>query len=219
MLKDGLQTVLKEFQEREGVTIKTKYNGCGVLTADMATLRGDKDFPDAYVSCDITFAHQVKDDFYTAQAILQNDMIFLVQRGNPQNVKADLHELERTDIKMGMPHPEMSAMGKVTSDVLDRQGIKPAATMVYMNSGHGLITQMLTGALDLSVVGRSNANNSAESREKLEVIEIAGPILTQTIQIGRKSPHKHLLERFRDAVVAPESIKRFKDLGFKTEVP
>jgi len=219
MLQDGLQPVLKAFQEREGVTIETKFNGCGVLVADMATVRGRRTFPDAYVSCDITFAHMVKDDFYAAQAILQNDMVFLVQRGNPRGIKADLHELERTDLKMGMPHPTNSAMGKITADVLDRQGIKPASTMVQFNSGHALITQMLTGALDLSVVGRSNASNSAESREKLEIIEIAGPILTQTIQIGKNSPHKHLLERFRDAVVAPESMKRFRELGFKTEVP
>jgi ABC-type molybdate transport system substrate-binding protein len=218
MLKDGLRPVLQEFQEREGVDIDTNYNGCGVLTAEMATLKGTRNFPDVYVSCDVTFAQKVKEDFADARAILQNDMVFLVQRKRDKKISADLKELERGDLKVGMPHPDKSAMGKIFADVLQNQGIEPV-NVTYFNSGHALITQMLAGALDLAVVGRSNAGNSAESREKLEVLDIAGPILTQTFQIAKDSRHKHLLERLQAAVTAPESMQRFKDLGFKTETP
>lgn len=218
MLQDGLRPVLQAFEEREGVHIETKYSGCGILTADMDTVRGTRNFPDVYVSCDISFARKVKDDFDAALSILQNDMVFLVQHGNPKNVKAELTELERTDLKTGVPHKDKSAMGKIFDDVVVSQKIKAHYSLIA-NSGHALITQMLAGALDLAVVGRSNANNSAESREKLQVIEIAGPILTQTFQIARNSKQKHLLERLRAAVIAPESMERFRKLGFKTELP
>lgn len=215
MLQDGMVPVLSEFKLREGVHITSEYKGCGILVTEMDALRGRKNFPDMYVACDTTFADRVKNDFEAAQSILQNDVVFVVKRGNPKKVKPELTELERTDLKTGVPHPKHSAMGKIIDDLLKSRRVNARLDTVQ-NSGHALITQMLAGSLDLAVVGRSNARNSEESEENLEVIDIAGPILTQTIQIAKDSPQKHLLERLRNAITTPESLERFKRLGFRT---
>src|SRR5262249_28742448 len=49
MLRPAVEDVLKAFAQREGVTITTSYNGCGIL---VATMNAGKKIPDAYFACD-----------------------------------------------------------------------------------------------------------------------------------------------------------------------
>lgn len=226
MLQPGVRDVVTAFSEREGVLMNTSYDGCGKLVSQMKSMRrGDKPghFPDAYLSCDISFADMVQQWFEPARIILENRLVIIVRKGNPQNVKG-LDDLERSDLRIGLPHPRNSAMGKIIHDMLKRlqfpeSSFNPEknAKLMHADAAHTLVNQMCTGHLDLAIVGRSNAlSNPTNIDQYLDVIEIDRPeaVAVQTFSIARDSRNKHLLGRFLDALVSPESLQRFQRLGF-----
>ncbi len=219
MLKDGLDPIIRQFEEEEGVKITVTYNGCGALVATMNAMGFDSPkFPDAYVSCDEKFATKISKALKDTQKILQNELVFTVPKGNPKNVKGNLNELERADLRIGLCDKEKSAMGKIFNDVLISQNIQPK-DVTYFPSGHMLINHVRTGTIDVGVAGITNARSSESHREKLDTIPFAGPILTQTFSISKKGFDRHpqIIRRLFQKVLEPENIKRFQDLGFKTD--
>src|SRR5205823_5017664 len=82
MPRPAVEQTLKEFRAREGVEVVTKYNGCGILVADM---RGGER-PDAYFACDKSFMDQVSDLFIDAEDVSTNRLVILVHKGNPHGV-------------------------------------------------------------------------------------------------------------------------------------
>lgn len=230
MLEPGVREVVKEFSEREGVRIDTSYAGCGILVSQMESIRrGDKPghFPDAYVSCDISFADMVKQWFEPARGILKNRLVIIVHKGNPKQVKS-LDDLKRSDLRIGLPHPRNSAIGKLIQDMLVQGGFPESiynpeknATLIHADAAHTLVNQMCAGHLDVAVVGRSNAlSNPANVAKHIDVIDIDRPDASavQTFSIARASDNKYLMRRFLDALLAPESLQRFERLGFTVTV-
>ena len=108
MLKPGIDDLVKAFSEREGVTINTIYNGCGILIAQMKTMKEQSaaaaHFPDAYFSCDVSFMTQVQQWFEAAKVISRNDMVLVVPKGNPAKVKS-IADLAQPGLQVGLAHP------------------------------------------------------------------------------------------------------------------
>jgi ABC-type molybdate transport system substrate-binding protein len=191
--------------------------------------RGEKraHFPDAYVSCDLSFTKKVEQWFESATIILQNDLVLIVPKDNPKGIRS-LEDLKRKDLRIGMPHPKNSAMGAIVHDLLKNKLNFPEYVytpekneqLMHTDAAHFLVNQMRTGALDVAIVGRSNAMSTPANVEKhLQVIDIdvPGALARQTFAIAKETKHKHLMERLLQALVAPSNLARFKQLGFKVE--
>jgi ABC-type molybdate transport system substrate-binding protein len=226
MLKPGLEDVLQWFAWREGVRIDTSYAGCGLLVAQMKGIKGGKapgHFPDAYFACDVTFLDQVRQWFDAAVTVSRNDIVLIVPRGNPRHVRS-LRDLARTDLRVGLPHPTNSALGKLTDDLLRKLGLHGQVyaadrkhAVEHTDAAHTLVNQMRAGALDLAVVYRSNARSAPQTAGKvLDVIDLNLPeaLATQPFAVARDSSHKYLMKRLLQAVVSPRSAARFRSLGF-----
>ncbi len=227
MLMPAVQDVLKAFEQREGVQITTSYNGCGVLVAQMKSIKGGqksgRHFPDAYFACDTAFLADVQQWFGPGVAIARNDIVLLVPKGNPKGIKS-LDDLTRPGLRIGLAHPTNSALGKLTDDLLRRLGLHERVytedarkRVVHVDAAHMLVNQMRTGALDVAVVYRSNALSApANVQEYLDVIPIDLPDAhaTQPFAIAAGTRHRHLLERLQRALVAAQSRDRFRRLGF-----
>jgi molybdenum ABC transporter molybdate-binding protein len=220
MLRPGLEDILKAFSEREGVDIDTSYNGCGLLVAQMRSIKKGTQpgrFPDAYFACDVEFLEQVQTWFDAAATISKNDMVLIVPRGNPKGVRS-LEDLTRKDLRVGLPHPTHSALGKLTDDVLRKLRLHSRVHAAdYADAAHLLVNQMRAGALDLAVVFRSNAWSAPAGGRDLEVIDVSLPeaLATQPFAIARDCPHKYLLRRLLQAIVSRPSAQRFRSLGFR----
>lgn len=226
MLEPGVREVVKEFSEREGVRIDTSYAGCGILVSQMESMRrGIKPghFPDGYISCDISFADKVKKWFEPAQIFLKNRLVIIVPKGNPRHIKS-LDDLKRGDLRIGLPHPSHSAIGMLIQDMLIQSGF-PASVydpnkndrLIHDDAAHTLVNQMCAGHLDVAIVGRSNALSNPSNIEKhIDVIDIdrKDAVAVQTFSIARDSDSRYLMRRFREALLAPESMQRFERLGF-----
>jgi molybdenum ABC transporter molybdate-binding protein len=227
MLEPGVRQVVKEFSQREGVRINTSYAGCGILVSQMESIRrGQKPgrFPDAYLSCDITFTEKVQPWFEPARIIFENRLVMIVRKGNPLNIKSLDDLRNRPELKLGLPHPQNSAIGKLIQDLLvqlkfpdDVYDPTKNRNLVHADAAHTLVIQMCTGHLDVAIVGRSNAlSNPANLANYLDVIEVDHPaaVAVQTFSIARDSNHRYVMGRFRDTLMSPECLSRFEQLGF-----
>ena len=211
MLRPGLEKTLKEFEAREGIRITTVYNGCGVLCAQMRA--GER--PDAYFSCDKSFMTSVKDLYVDPRDVVDNDLMLIVPKGNPLNIRTPA-DLLRPGLRVGLPHHEKSAMGNIAWKMLTELEIydKIGANMkVESPTGDFLVNQLRTGSLDVIIACRSNLGSV---HEYLDGVKIEHPMahMVQPYAVGKDTRYPQLMTRLRDVIVSAESRQRFESVGF-----
>jgi molybdenum ABC transporter molybdate-binding protein len=222
MLRPGVEPVLKQFEKREGVQITPIYNGCGILVAQMKS----GIIPDAYFACDQSFLDQVAEEYLPHTTLTENDMVILVAKGNPCSIHR-LDDLLKPGLRVGLAHPDKSALGWLALRLLERQGLAEKFRAsgnwkVDSATGDYLVNQLLTDALDAVIVYRSNAQNNPDILgQRLDLIEIDAPrkSAVQPFAIAKRSVYPQLMRRLLEAVTADESRHRFESLGFRWELP
>ncbi len=211
MLRPGLETTLKEFEQREGCRITTVYNGCGLLVAQMRA--GQR--PDAYFSCDKSFMNSVADLYLDPADLVDNHLMIIVQRGNPKGLHT-IRDLTQPGLRVGLPHHEKSAMGNIAWKMLVQMDLYDALApnlKVESPTGDFLINQIRTGSLDAIIACHSNWTGV---RDHLDAIPIDHSLarMTQPYAIGRATPYKQMLARLRDTLTTATSRERFEAQGF-----
>lgn len=212
MLQPAIEQSLIEFEEREGVQVSRVYNGCGILVAQMKA--GHQ--PDAYFACDTEFMQQVKDQFGTPLTVSQNELVIVVQKGNPQGIKS-LKDLTKPGVRVGIGHEKQCAMGWLTQRTLTEGGVLEevmANVTTQTPTGDMLINQLKAGSLDAAVAYLSNAAGSAEVLDAVRIVEISCAQATQPFAIAKQTQYSQLASRLQDKLQSTESQKRFLDNGF-----
>lgn len=217
MLRPGVEQTLEAFQRREGVDINVVYNGCGILVTQMRS--GTR--PDAYFSCDVSFMEQVQDLFEPSIMLSENDMVILVPKGSDK--VRGLGDLSQPGVKVGLGHPENSALGALTQQLLERSGhfeaLRASGNIkVESPTGDFLVNQVVTGALDATIVYRSNAlANPDNLKESVDMVAIDAPgaHAAQPIAIAQQTEHKHLSERLLAAVLSDSTRANMEAIGFR----
>ncbi|MBM81973.1 MAG: hypothetical protein CMJ78_15485 [Planctomycetaceae bacterium] len=219
----AIEDTVKAFKQREGVSVKTIYNGCGIL---VAMIKGNENQPpDAYFACDASFMDDVQSDFRPPLTISDTDMVVIVQKGNPMRVK-DVKELTKADLKVGVANAEQSALGELTKKLflqikLDDSNLYEAVqgnVRVQTPTADMLVNQVLANGLDAAIVYKANV---ASISEKLEIIPIrtGNPKAVQPIAVNKASKHPYLAQRLVEAITSAESRERFLSHGFGWRVP
>ncbi len=142
MLRPAIERTIETFQQREGVQVSTVYNGCGILVAQMKAGQ----VPDAYFACDTEFMKQVPDLFPEPVDVSQNELVILVQKGNPQNI-GSLRDLTKPGLRVGIGHEKQCAMGWLTQNTFREGGVQTGSD----GECHGTNT-------DRRYVGQPNAD-------------------------------------------------------------
>ena len=219
--KAAVEQTLREFEQREGVQIRSQFAGCGSLVSTMKSIKsadpGDG-YPDVYMTCDKTFYDMVRDDFGMGRDVSTTDVIILVRKDNPKNIQS-LEDLARPNVRFGTTDPKMSTLGFLSWKILAAQGLKEAVrdnAIVTTPTAHELVTQMVSHPkLDAVLVYVANCR---EAKETCELIPIDHPLAraTQNIGMANKTPYPALTERLINALHATEkSKKRFLGSGFQ----
>jgi molybdenum ABC transporter molybdate-binding protein len=216
MLRPGIEETLKEFQTREGVTITTVYNGCGILCAQMKA--GQR--PDAYFSCDTTFMNSVADLYIAPENVVDNFLMILVAKGNPKKIKS-AKDLLQPGLRVGLPDHEKSAMGNVAWKMLKDMGIYDSLQgnlKVESPTGDLLVNQLRTGSLDAIIACRSNLESV---KEHLDGVPLDHKLanMTQPFAVGKESENKNLAARLHEALKSDTSKERFEAAGFRWAAP
>ena len=213
MLRPAIDKTLTDFEKREGVRVTRVYNGCGILVGQMKA--GSK--PDAYFACDNEFMNQVQDSFEARDEIAQNELVILVPKGNPNKV-ADLRDLTKPGLKVGIGHEKQCAMGWLTQRTLVEGGIKDEFmknVTVQTPTGDMLVNQMLAGSLDAAITYLSNAIGAGDKLDAVRIQGIKCSVATQPFAIAKQSPYKQTMARLHDLLRSAESKERFTGEGFQ----
>ena len=220
MLRPAIQDTVKAFEQREGVRITPVYNGCGVLVSQM--LAGEN--PDAYLSCDVKFLEAVEQKFLESTLISANELVILTEKGNPREI-GDLADLLQKNLRVGLAHPEKSALGFLSSHLLQEEGlyeklVDSGNLVLTSPTGDFLVSQIKAGSIDAVIVYKSNAMSSGSTLKVCELIEIDRPnaVAHQPYAVAKNSQHRYLLERFYDAVVSTKGREQFVQHGFRWEL-
>jgi ABC-type molybdate transport system substrate-binding protein len=211
MLRPAVEQTIEDFRKREGVEVVTKYNGCGILVADMKT--GQR--PDVYFACDKSFMDMVGDLFVDNVDVSTNRLVILVHTGNPHGIQS-LDDLAKPGLRVGIGHEKQCALGVLTQKALEQGGARAEVmknVKVQSPAGDMLVNQMLAGSLDAVV---AYVSNRAGHADKLDAIDIDVPcaLAVQPVAVGKESKHKQLTQRLLSALRSAESKERFEANGF-----
>ena len=213
MLRPAIEDTLKAFELREGVRVTTVYNGCGILVAQMNTGQ----LPDAYFACDKEFMNQVKEYFPNPVDVSKNELVILVQKGNPLGIRS-LKDLTRAGVRVGIGHEKQCAMGWITQNTFREGGIQkevmPNVT-VQTPTGDMLVNQLRTGSLDAAVAYLSNAAGAAEYLDAVQITGIECSVATQPWAIASKSKFPLTTSRVFERICSAESQETFLAEGFR----
>ncbi len=213
MLRPAIDDTITEFEQREGIRVTRVYNGCGILVAQMKAGQ----HPDAYFACDTEFMKQVPDLFPEPVDVSQNELVILVQKGNPLNIES-LRDLTRPGIRVGVGHEKQCAMGWLTQNTFREGGVQAevmANVEVQTPSGDMLVNQMRSGSLDAAVAYLSNAAGAGEYLDPIEIKGLQCSIATQPLAIAPHSPYAQTAGRLFQRLCSTESQASFEAEGFR----
>ncbi len=195
----ALEPVIQRFEAREGVRVNTVYNGCGILTAQMRTIRGNDDpgFPDVYMACDVYYLDTVAELFGEGTRLSQTDIVIAVAKGNPKRIQR-LSDLARPGIRVAIGQPEQCTIGVLTRRLLESvdlyQKLLQDNVVTQTASSAMLVPAVITGAADATLAYRTDTLAEAE---RIDAVTIDAPLAkaVQPFAVARTTPYRHLAER------------------------
>ncbi len=213
--RPAVENLLRDFSDREGATVTTVFNGCGILCASMKAMEdaSNPKFPDAYYACDLCFVPPVAQHFPETQILTETEIGIVVKKGNPRGIRT-LAGLAQPGLKVGLCNTQQSTLGYMTQGMLRDLKIADlvrANVVVEVPTADFLVNQMRAGALDAAVVYRVNAAPQAEHLDFL-VIDHPGAKAVQPFSIRADSPNRQLAGR----LLACMKLNRasFENAGF-----
>lgn len=213
-----LEPTVKQFEQREGVRVRTVYNGCGILTAQMRSIvdQQGRDFPDAYMACDVYYLRTVNDWFQEAQNISETDIVMVVPEGNPKEL-ASLEDLLARDVRVAVGQPDQCTIGVLTRRLLSEENIyqrlrDSGKIVAEVPTSAMLVPAVITGSAD--VVFAYVSDTLAEA-DRVDVIPLDSSMAraVQPFGIARISDHKYLARRLFRAIA--DARARFEQNGFR----
>lgn len=212
----AVESVVQAFEKREGVRVNTVYNGCGILTGQMQTIKNQQQgqgFPDTYMACDRYYLETVKEWFQEDVDISDTEVVIAVPKGNPKNIR-NLADLAEPGMKVSVGQPEQCTIGVLTRQVLEAENVYDAvmANVATQTATSALLVPTVTtGSVDATL---AYATDTLAEKDKVDVIRIESEAAkaVQPFSIARGSDFKHLSRRLYEAVA--DSRESFEAAGF-----
>jgi len=163
---------------------------------------------------------------YLAEGLLGDEILighnqaaFLVQEGNPKKVSAQISELLRDDLKIGMSNPSTSRIGNETKDILSKRDLywQIHDRIAYLAPESASLNSALKqGDVDLVLNWRASGFFEG-NRGKTDVItlpiDVAQPkkLLLNYLTVSKKSELAH---QFMEYVASVQGQAIFRSYGY-----
>ena len=214
----ALEPVIKEFERREGVTVNTRFDGCGMLTSTMRGIRSGQagSFPDVYMACDVYYLKVVEELFQDSVNVSDTDIVVVTQKGNPKAIKS-IKDLAKPGVRVVLGQPEKCTIGVLSkrlleSENLSYESLKSTGNLVNQTTSSALlIPQITTGAADVVLAYRTDTRSEAS---RLNVVELDSHLAKaiQPFSIAKSSKYKQLGHRLYETIA--RSRDKFESRGF-----
>ncbi|HIF01167.1 MAG TPA: molybdate ABC transporter substrate-binding protein [Planctomycetes bacterium] len=217
----AVEQIIEDFQTREGVTVSTEYNGCGILTTQMKAIHNQSTqlgFPDVYMACDRYYLENVKDWFQDDVDISDVELVLAVPKGSA--AVTALKDLVKPGIRVAIGQPEQCTIGALTRRMLENEGIyrelmakqqTDGEVVVEKISSALLVPDVIAGHVDAALVYITDVlPNTAD----IDIVRIKANqnVAVQPFSIARTSDHKYLARRLFRRMAA--SADAFESAGF-----
>jgi molybdenum ABC transporter molybdate-binding protein len=196
--RPAIEGLVQEFASREGISVTTVFNGCGILCAAMKTMKDSTSpkFPDVYYACDVCFVPPVAEHFPEAVLLTEAEIVMAVPKGNPRGIRT-LADLAQSGLRVGLCNAEQSTLGFMTAGILRSMNLldsvhKNASSQVP--TGDFLVNQLRTGSLDAAVVYRTNLQKQLDHFEAIALPADKAKAV-QPFAVRKDSPNRELGKR------------------------
>jgi len=212
----AVDRVVRKFAKREGVDVNVVYNGCGILTGQMKTIRDPSTtagFPDAYMACDVYYLDTVRDWFQESVEVSDTRIVIAVPPGNPRNIQS-LDDLAEPGLRVAVGQPKQCTIGVLTRQLLDGEGVAEAVmkNVVMQTTSSALLVPAVTdGGADAALAYATDTLAAAGMVETI-AIDSSRAEAVQPFAIARTSPYKQLGRRLKDSITSARGS--FEDAGF-----
>jgi molybdate transport system substrate-binding protein len=148
-----------------------------------------------------------------------NQIAIFVKKGNPKAIKADLRELLRKDVTLGIGQPEIGSIGRETKELLDSLKLYPQVFKKAMQlevDSRTLNRAIKNEHIDVALNWRATGF-FPENKDSIEVIDLDPSIakphaLQMTLLTASRSPV--MARKFIQYVASPDGQAVFRKYGF-----
>jgi len=213
----ALAPIIKAFEQREGATVNTVYNGCGILTGQMKAMKRDQasGFPDTYMACDVYYMNTVKDWFEDRVEVSDTDIVIAVVKGNPKGIHG-LNDLLKPGIRVVIGQPDQCTIGVLTRRLLESVGVYDKLikgnVVSQTSSSAMLVPAITTNSADAVLAYRTDTR---AEKDKVDVIPVKSDLAKaiQPFGVAKSSQHKYLGRRLFETIA--RSRDAFESVGFR----
>jgi len=148
-----------------------------------------------------------------------NQAAFLVEKGNPKKVSAQISELLRDDLKIGISNPSSASIGTETKEILDKRDLywQVYDRIAYLApESESLNNVLIKGDVDLVLNWRATGFFS-DNRVKLDVIELPADVAKpQKLLLNYLTVSKQpeLAHQFMEYAASVQGQAIFRSYGF-----
>ncbi len=225
MFTPVLESEVRKFANREGISLYSRWEGCGKLISSMDALSQSELFPDAFLACDAQFMAKVQHYFFPPLDISENSVVLAVANNWTHKVDS-IDDALAAGLRIGICDPDQSALGLLTKQILTEtqlehsyQQVKQSAAVV-VDVGPTLVSQMLSGGLDVAVVYRSNVMADPAVLKNMAIHPIgekntSSSVAVQQWAVSKSTPYPRLMDRLLATMMEAENKERFKRAGFE----
>lgn len=212
----AVEDVIKEFEKREGVTVNTRYDGCGILVGQMRTILGQEQssgFPDTYMACDRYYLEQVSDLFQDDVNISTTSVVIAVRKDNPKQIET-LADLAKEGIRVAVGQPDQCTIGVLSKQLLESENLFEAVSKNVVSqttSSAMLVPLVSTNSVDAVLAYETDTRASTDEIKSI-TIESEKAKAVQPFSIAKSSQRKYLSRRLYEAVSRAQ--KNFESVGF-----
>jgi len=219
-IRTPVSEIAKAFERKHNVIIEADYAGANILLSRIKlTKRGD-----LYMPGDIRYVQQADREGLIASS--QNACYFipviLVRKGNPKNIRG-VADLTREGLRVGFGDSRACAIGRVTNEVLRRNGLDPddlERNVVFRSlTVNELGVHIKAGKIDATIVWDAVAAQYPKEGEIVPIPKDKNVISTVPVAVLRSSKHPKEAAAFQEFVLSDEGRAIFAKHHYTTEAP
>jgi len=220
-LKQPVEEVVRQFENKHGITVRPDFAGSEFLLGRIK-LRQEGDL---FMPGDVQYvdAAEQKGLISAKRNVCYFIPVILVQKDNPHDIKSleDLLDPDGAGLRIGFGDPNACAIGRKTLALLKKNGIEEGDLNVVTRTltVNDLCAQVELKQLDAAIVWDGIAHSFADSADIVAIPRQHNVI--STVAIGQLSCSKkgEAAAKFLDFITSDEGRAIFKENGFTTHLP
>jgi molybdate transport system substrate-binding protein len=214
-LRQPVDRLVEEFEERTGHRVVVDYGGSGRLLAKiLASGQGDVFMPGSLFYLENLRA---LGKVQSLRPVVAHTPVIAVSRGKADQVNR-FEDLAKPGVRVALGDPKAMAFGKTAMEILERSGeLKKkiiANVVVYGATVKQLALYVAQGNVDASIVGRADA---FQFRDRVIMVSIPAPYFeSETIASAVLSTAEDpdAATSLMDFLASPEAVLVFGSFGF-----